>query len=102
MDLTYVVLTWYRKVSGLYNCAVDVLTPVLAHLLLVDNPEKLSYELRIDGDQLDHFVPDGKDLIRYNFYVTGDQRSNLFRLPIARLESALQRNNLTHRLSFVR
>ena len=72
VDLSDVVLARDREVSGLHDCAVDVLSPVLSHLLLVDDAKELGHELRIDGQKLDQAIPDAEDLVGDHFDVTGD------------------------------
>ena len=72
VDLSDVVLAWDGKVSRLHDRAVDVLAPILSHLLLVDYAKELGHELRIDGQKLDQAIPDAEDLVGDHFDVTGD------------------------------
>ena len=72
MDFANVVLTWYSKIFRLYDSPVDMFSPVLAHLLLVYDPEEFSDELWINRYQFDQLGPDAEDLICHNLYVSSD------------------------------
>lgn len=72
VDLDDVLLAGDGEVPRLHDRAVDVLAPILSHLLLVDYAKELGHELRIDGQKLDQAIPDAEDLVGDHFDVTGD------------------------------
>jgi len=72
MDLPNIVLAWDSEVSRLHNCAVDMLAPILTHLLLVDNTEEFRDELWIDCQQLYQAIPNAKDLVSHDLDITGN------------------------------
>lgn len=83
MDLAYVIFAGDGEVSRLHDSAIDVLSPVLSHLLLVNDSQELGHELWIDSEELDEFVPDAVDLIGYDFDIVSDQFSYLFWVALA-------------------
>lgn len=57
VHLANVVFAGLGEVARLNNCSVDVFPPELPHFLLVNSPEKLSDEFRIDGKHFNNFKP---------------------------------------------
>ena len=90
VDLTYVVLGWDCKVFRLHNGPIDVLAPVLPHLLLIDDAEELSHKLRVDGDYFDELIPDGEYLVSHDLDIGLDQLGNPVGISIAAFKSSLQ------------
>ena len=90
MNLSNIFFTWYSEVSCLHNRSVDVLTPVLTHLLLVDYAQELCDKLRVDGQKLNQAIPDAEDLISYHFDVASDESCDFIRLTIARKKASLE------------
>ena len=72
MNLSNIVLRRDREITRLHYGAVDMLTPVLSHLLFVDNPQKFCHELWIDCQKLNGAIPNAKNLISDEFNISSD------------------------------
>ena len=62
MYLSDIFLARHSEIPGLNQCAVDVLTLDLSHLLFKEDSQVFADEFRIDGDDLNNFMPELKEL----------------------------------------
>jgi hypothetical protein len=57
-----VFIAWNSEISGFDQSPVDVLALHFSHLLFVEDPQVFTYELRVDGDDFDDFMPKLEEL----------------------------------------